>query len=45
LHNDYKDVPVSVLVKITAVLINEKFTSEPVRRMHVTLKKGAHLKN
>jgi hypothetical protein len=45
LHNDYKDVPVSVTVKITAVLINEKFTSEPVRRMHVTLKKGMHLKN
>jgi len=45
LHNDYKDVPVTVTVKITAVLINEKFTSEPVRRMHVTLKKGMHLKN
>jgi len=45
LHNDYKDAPVTVLVKITAILINEKFTSEPVRRMHVTLKKGMHLKN
>jgi hypothetical protein len=45
LHNDYKDTPVTVLVKITAVLINEKFSSEPVRRMHVTLKKGMHLKN
>ena len=45
LHNDYKDAPVTVLVKITAILINEKFTSEPVRRMHVTMKKGAHLKN
>ncbi len=45
LHNDYKDVPVTVMVKITAVLINEKFTSEQVRKMHVTLKKGMHLKN
>jgi len=45
LHNDYKDVPVTVLVKITAILINEKFTSEPVRKMHVTVKKGMHLKN
>jgi len=45
LHNDYKDVPITVTVKITAVLINEKFTSEPVRRMHVTLKKGMHLKS
>lgn len=45
LHNDYKDVPVTVLVKITAILINEKFSSEPVRRMHVTTKKGMHLKN
>ena len=45
LHNDYKDTQVTVMVKITAVLINEKFTSEPVRQMHVTLKKGMHLKN
>ncbi|HEX3166567.1 MAG TPA: hypothetical protein VHQ93_09885, partial [Chitinophagaceae bacterium] len=45
LHNDYKDAQVTVMVKITAVLINEKFTSEPVRKMHVTLKKGMHLKN
>ena len=45
LHNDYKDTPVTVTVKITAILINEKFMSEPVRRMHVTLKKGMHLKN
>src|SRR6187455_3121856 len=45
LHNDSKEAPVTVLVKITAILINEKFTSEPVRRMHVTLKKGMHLKN
>jgi len=45
LHNDYKDVPVTVTVKITAVLINEKFTSEPVRKMNVTVKKGMHLKN
>jgi hypothetical protein len=45
LHNDYKDVPVTVIVKITAILINEKFTSEQVRKMHVTVKKGMHLKN
>jgi len=45
LHNDYKDTPVTVMVKITAILINEKFTSEPVRKMHVTVKKGMHLKN
>ena len=45
LHNDYKDVPVTVMVKITAILINEKFTSEPVRKMHITVKKGMHLKN
>ena len=45
LHNDYKDTPVTVMVKITAVLINEKFSSESVRKMHVTLKKGMHLKN
>jgi len=45
LHNDSKDVPVTVIVKITAILINEKFTSEPVRKMNVTVKKGMHLKN
>ena len=45
LHNDYKDVPVTVIVKITAILINEKFTSESVRKMHVNVKKGMHLKN
>ena len=45
LHNDYKDAQVTVMIKITAVLINEKFTSEQVRKMHVTLKKGMHLKN
>lgn len=45
LHNDYKDVPVTVMVKITAILINEKFSSEQVRKMHVTTKKGMHLKN
>ena len=45
LHNDYKDTPVTVMVKITAILINEKFTSEQVRKMHVTTKKGMHLKN
>jgi hypothetical protein len=45
LHNDYKDSPVSVTVKITAIIINEKFSSESVRKMHVTIKKGMHLKN
>jgi hypothetical protein len=45
LHNDYKDAPVTVTVKITAILINEKFSSESVRKMHVTIKKGMHLKN
>ena len=45
LHNDYKDAQVTVMVKITAVLINEKFTSETVRKMNVTVKKGMHLKN
>ncbi|HEU5168227.1 MAG TPA: hypothetical protein VFU29_21930 [Chitinophagaceae bacterium] len=44
-HNDNKDTPVTVIVKITAILINEKFSSEPVRKMHVTTKKGMHLKN
>jgi hypothetical protein len=45
LHNDSKENPVTVLVKITAVIINEKFTSEQVRKMHVTTKRGMHLKN
>ena len=45
LHNDYKDSPVTVIVKITAIIINEKFSSEQVRKMHVTTKKGMHLKN
>lgn len=45
LHNDSKVNPVTVMVKITAILINEKFTSEQVRKMHVTTKKGMHLKN
>ena len=45
LHNDYKDVPVTVIVKITAIIINEKFSSEQVRKMNVTVKKGMHLKN
>ena len=45
LHNDYKDVPVTVTVKITAVLINEKLSSRPVRKMHITTRNGMHLKN
>jgi hypothetical protein len=45
LHNDYKDIPVTVIVKITAIIINEKFSSEQVRKMHITVKKGMHLKN
>ena len=45
LHNDSKVSPVTVMVKITAIIINEKFSSEQVRKMHVTTKKGMHLKN
>ena len=45
LHNDSRENPVTVLVKITAIIINEKFTSEQVRKMHVTTKRGMHLKN
>lgn len=45
LHNDSKNTPVTVIVKITAIIINEKFSSEQVRKMHVTTKKGMHLKN
>ncbi len=44
-HNDYKDSPVSVSVKITAILINETLASREVRRMIVTPRNGMHLKN
>lgn len=44
-HNDYKDTPITVTVKITAIGINETLVSKEVRKMHVTLKKGMHLKN
>ena len=45
LHNDYKDVQVTVTVKITAILINEKLASRSVRRMHITQRNGMHLRN
>ena len=45
LHNDYKDVQVTVTVRITAILINEKLSSRTVRRMHVTPRHGMHLRN
>jgi len=45
LHNDYKDVPVTVTVKITAILINEKLSSRSVKKMHITTRNGPHLKN
>jgi hypothetical protein len=45
LHNDFKEGPISVTVKITAVQINEKLVSREVRKMHVTQKNGMHLKN
>ena len=44
-HNDYKDTPVTVTVKITAIQINEKLTSKEVKRMHITPRRGMHLKN
>jgi len=45
LHNDRKDVPVTVLVKITAIKVNEMLSSRTVQKMHVTTKRGMHLKN
>jgi hypothetical protein len=45
LHNDYKDVPVTVTVKITAILINEKLASRSVKKMHITIRSGPHLRN
>ena len=45
LHNDSKETPVTVSVKITAILINETLQSRTVQRMHITPRKGMHLKN
>lgn len=45
LHNDYKDVQVTVTVKITAILINEKLSSRTIRKMHITPRHGMHLRN
>ena len=45
LHNDSKDTQVTVTVKITAILVNEKFSSQPVRKMHITQRYGMHLRN
>jgi hypothetical protein len=45
LHNDYKDTPVTVTVKITAILVNETLQTRTVQKMQVTPKKGMHLKN
>jgi hypothetical protein len=45
LHNDYKDVQVTVTVKITAILINEKLSSRSVKKMYITPRHGLHLRN
>ncbi|HET9744830.1 MAG TPA: hypothetical protein VFP97_03895 [Chitinophagaceae bacterium] len=45
LHNDYKDTQVTVTVKITAILINEKLSSRSVKRMYITPRHGMHLRN
>lgn len=45
LHNDYKDTPVTVTVKITAILVNETLQTRTVQKMQVIQKKGMHLKN
>lgn len=44
-HNDSKEVPVTVTVKITAIMINEKLVSQPVKKMHITPRNGMHLRN
>ena len=44
-HNDYKDTPVTVTVKLTAIAINETLASRDVKRMIVTPRRGMHLKN
>ena len=44
-HNDNKDTPVTVTVKITTIAINETLASHEVKKMQVTPKKGMHLKN
>ena len=45
LHNDYQDTPVTVAVKITAIVINEKLESRSVQRVRVVPRKGLHLRN
>lgn len=45
LHNDYKDAEVTVYVKITAILVNEKLASKTTQKMHITQRSGPHLKN
>ena len=44
-HNDYKDTPITVTVKITAVIINETLASREVQKMRITPRRGMHLKN
>jgi hypothetical protein len=44
-HNDYKDTPITVTVKITVIAVNETLASREVKRMYVTPKNGMHLKN
>lgn len=45
LHNDSKETNATVTVKITAILINEKLLSQPVKKMRITPKNGMHLRN
>ena len=45
LHNDRRDAPVTVTVKITAILVNETLTSKEVRKMNVIPRHGMHLRN
>lgn len=44
-HNDSKVAAVTVTVKITAIIINEKMQSRSVKRMQVTQRSGMHLRN
>ena len=45
LHNDSKEAPVTVSVKITAILINETLQSRTVQRINVIPRRGMHLRN
>jgi hypothetical protein len=45
LHNDNKTIQVPVTVKITAILVNEKFETRQVQKMQVTPRRGMHLRN